>query len=233
MKALRYSLLAIVFTLFVGSPILAATTPFAPSAAAACDSSFLGIPPWYRGLTTGSECEIISPEAAGGIEAFIVKIVLNVIQMAMVLVAYIAAFFIIYGGFLFITNGNDAAGVEKGRRTVLNAVIGLAIALSASTILNFIFSIIGSGSNATINGSDVGISQLDANTIITNALNAAYFIAGVVAVVMIVLAGMSYVTSSGDSGKLTKAKNQILFALAGLIIVVSAFTITNFITGSF
>ncbi len=233
MKLLRYGFLALIFTFFVASPIVAATTPLAPTAAAACDTTFLGIPPWYRGLTTGSECTVISPEAAGGLEAYIVKIVLNVIQMAMVIIAYIAGFFVIYGGFLFITNGSDPAGVEKGRRTVLNAVIGLAIALSATTILNFIFSIIGTGGNASIGNTEVEIAQVDANTVVANALNAAYFIAGMIAVIVIIIAGMSYVTSSGDSGKLTRAKNQILFALAGLILVVSAFTITNFITGSF
>lgn len=66
---------------------------------------------------------------------------------------------------------------------------------------------------------------------IENGLNKVFFWAGIVAVVVIVLAGLKYVTSAGDPGKVATAKNAILYALVGLILVILSFTIVNFVVG--
>lgn len=84
-----------------------------------------------------------------------------------------------------------------------------------------------------INANDVGIPTMDGNTLLANALNLTYFIAGAVAVIVIIAAGIFYVISSGDPGRITKAKNLLTYAIVGLIIVVSAFVITNFVIGRF
>ena len=147
--------LGVLFALFVAAPTLAIVQP-APNASAACgDNRLLGIPAWYRGLTKeitvngNTECVIISPTEVQGdnteaqLTTYITKLVLNVIEMATVIAGYIAAFFILYGGFTFITLGSTSQGVEKARKTILNAVIGLAIALGAIAIINLIFGVLG------------------------------------------------------------------------------------------
>lgn len=85
----------------------------------------------------------------------------------------------------------------------------------------------------TIDASEVGIPEAGGDAIITTVLNLFYFVTGLVAVIVIIVAGMRYATSSGDAGKITASKNQILYAVVGLVIVASAFTITNFIIGRF
>lgn len=67
----------------------------------------------------------------------------------------------------------------------------------------------------------------------TNALDLTYFIAGIVAVVVIVVSGIMYITSSGDAPKVAKAKNMLLYAVVGLILVILAFTITKIVIGRF
>lgn len=131
------------FILFVASPVLAVASPVVSpvSAAASCEPSFLGIPPWYRGLTD-NDCSIITPTGSDDVSSFIWKIVLNVIEMALVLVVYIAVFFIIYGGFLFMTGGSNPSQVEKARKSILNAVVGLVIAMGSIAIVKLIFGII-------------------------------------------------------------------------------------------
>ena len=222
-----------IFTLLVAAPI--ATATLAPTAAAAsqpgCETKILGIPPWYRGLTTAPpDCTILSPTdpSIGGIQNFIWRIVLNGIQMALVISAYIAIFFILYGGFLYITGGGNAAQIEKGRKSIFNAVIGLVIAMGSIAITNFIFTIIGNAST-TPNG----IPTLTGEQLLRNGLNITYFAAGTVAVIVIIIAGINYVTSTGDAGKVTKAKNMLTYAVVGLIIVLVAFAITNFVIGRF
>jgi len=142
MKTLFKNVLAASLFIFaIASPVMTLATPTTVSAAAKCEQRLLGIPPWYRGLTTDS-CTIVSPDAAGGLAPFIWRIVLNGIEMAIVVVAYIAVFFILYGGFLYITGGASPGQLEKARKTITNAVIGLVIAMGAIAINNLIFSII-------------------------------------------------------------------------------------------
>lgn len=228
MKKLLRIFFAGAFILFVASPVMAVATPVASPVGAACESTILGIPPWYRGLTEGDDCNIVDPNTVGGPSNFVWRIVLNVIQMGLVIVAYIALFFIIYGGFLFITGGSNPSQVEKGRKSVLNAVVGLVVAMGSIAVTNFIFGILeGAPTNAD------GVPMLSGEQILQNILNIVYFAAGAVAVIIIVLGGLSYITAAGDSSKVTRAKNMLVYSIAGLVIVLVAFAITNFIIGRF
>lgn len=64
---------------------------------------------------------------------------------------------------------------------------------------------------------------------ITDIINAVIAVLGIVAVVVIIIGGISYMTSSGDAGKVKKAKDTILYGVIGLVIVVLAFAIVNFV----
>ncbi len=58
--------------------------------------------------------------------------------------------------------------------------------------------------------------------VITRIANIFALITGIAAVVVIIVGGFEYVRSSGDSAKVNKAKNTIMFAVIGLVIVVIA-----------
>lgn len=68
---------------------------------------------------------------------------------------------------------------------------------------------------------------------LTPILNLVYTVTGLVAVVAIIIGGILYVTSDGDSGKLQRAKNSIVYSIVGLIFVILAAAITNFVLGAF
>ena len=52
---------------------------------------------------------------------------------------------------------------------------------------------------------------------------------GIIAVIMLIIGGIRYVTSGGDAKKVTDAKNTVLYAIIGLIISFLAFAIVNFV----
>jgi len=54
-------------------------------------------------------------------------------------------------------------------------------------------------------------------------------IAGIAAVIMIVVGGLRYITSGGDSSKVASAKSSIIYAIVGLIIVALAQVIVRFV----
>lgn len=80
----------------------------------------------------------------------------------------------------------------------------------------------------------VGDESTDSNLTgnITNILNAIIGVLGIVAVVVIIIGGVGYMTSSGDAGKVKKAKDTILYGIIGLIVVALSFAIVNFVIGN-
>lgn len=66
-------------------------------------------------------------------------------------------------------------------------------------------------------------------SILKLVVNVLSVVVGFVAVVMIIVAGFRYITSGGESGKVTGAKNAIVYAIVGLIIVALAQVIVRFV----
>lgn len=67
------------------------------------------------------------------------------------------------------------------------------------------------------------------NEIIKLVINIFSVVVGLVAVIMIIVGGLKYITSGGDSGNVTGAKNTILYAIVGLIVVALAQFIVRYV----
>ncbi len=78
----------------------------------------------------------------------------------------------------------------------------------------------------TVDGEDAG-TKVD--NIIKLVINVLSLIVGVVSVIMIIIGGLKYITSGGDSGNITGAKNTILYAIIGLVIVALAQVVVKFV----
>ena len=62
-------------------------------------------------------------------------------------------------------------------------------------------------------------------------LNIAFAIIGSIAVLIIVVAGFKFITSSGKPEEIAKAKDTIIYAAVGLLVCVSAISIVSFVAG--
>ena len=78
--------------------------------------------------------------------------------------------------------------------------------------------------------SSTNVNNLE-DTII-GILNGVIGLLSVVAIIVIIIGGVRYMTSSGDSAKLTKARDTILYAAIGLIICALAAVIVNFVVNN-
>lgn len=126
--------LAIALAITAGGGLLA-TVPVA--AHASCEKPILTFPVWYHGLVNG-DCSMKSPADVGGLSVYIWTIVLNIIDILLQLVGYLSIFFIIYGGFQYLTSAGAADGTVKGRKTIANAVIGLILSIVSVAIVTFV-----------------------------------------------------------------------------------------------
>lgn len=59
------------------------------------------------------------------------------------------------------------------------------------------------------------------------------FIIGAVSVIMLIIGGIRYTISQGDSSAITSAKNTILYAIVGLVVAILAYAAVSFIIQSF
>lgn len=65
--------------------------------------------------------------------------------------------------------------------------------------------------------------------VFTKITNTVLFAVGIISVIMLIVGGLRYIISGGDSKKVTDAKNTIMYAIIGLIIAILAFAIVNFV----
>lgn len=70
-------------------------------------------------------------------------------------------------------------------------------------------------------------------TIFRGVANALIFLVGSVSVIMIIIGGLRYVISNGDSKQISAAKDTLLYAIIGVIVAIAAYAIINFITTAF
>ena len=118
------------------------------------------------------------------------------------------------------------------------AVMGIA-AVSTLGAAAFVAPVSAASDYTTISGYTTGTSAgsgsgqgTDLMSTLQTIINVALGLIGFVAVVMIILGGFQYITSSGDAAKVTKAKNTIMYGVIGLVIALLAFAIVNFILGN-
>jgi hypothetical protein len=111
------------------------------------------------------------------------------------------------------------------------ALIALLSVFLAPTSLAFNLTI-SDGANSA-RGVDQATTLFGSAGIFTTISNVMLFLVGAISVIMIVVGGLRYVISGGNSGNITAAKNTILYAIVGLIIAIMAYAIINFVIGSF
>lgn len=72
----------------------------------------------------------------------------------------------------------------------------------------------------------------DVPTTAQTIINVMVSVVGIVAVAVIVIGGILYVTSTGDASKAKRAQHTILYGVVGLVVAILAYAIVNFVLKS-
>lgn len=76
---------------------------------------------------------------------------------------------------------------------------------------------------------NVGGTKTNLESAVVGIINGVIGVLALVCVVVIIIGGVNYMTSSGDAGKVKKAKDTILYGVIGMIVCILAFAIVNFV----
>lgn len=82
----------------------------------------------------------------------------------------------------------------------------------------------GNGQQESLDG-DEGVFKTVTNVML--------YIIGAISVIMLIIGGIRYVVSGGESSAVTGAKNTILYAVIGIIVAIVAYAVVNFVITSF
>jgi hypothetical protein len=127
------------------------------------------------------------------------------------------------------------------RRIIVTAGVTLSLAIAPAALIPAVASAAdingclsqgtdlttGSGTACTAGDNATGTQKIQ--DIVTLVVNIFSIVVGIVAVIMILVGGFKYITSGGDSGNITSAKNTIVYAIIGLVIVALAQFIVKFV----
>jgi ABC-type Fe3+ transport system permease subunit len=105
--------------------------------AAACDRpNFLSFPTWYAYLprkVVDGQCTPIVDNISD-----VWLIVAAVISILLRIAALLAVFFVIYGGIQLTTSQGNPDATSKARTTIINALVGLLLAITAAALVQFV-----------------------------------------------------------------------------------------------
>lgn len=125
--------------------------------------------------------------------------------------------------------------IKNNMRNILVGLLLLApllvpVTVNAQTIENGLCNGVNlgtTGEGGSCKNDDNATDKVDG--LITLVINIFSIVVGVVAVIMIIVGGLKYITSAGDSNNVTSAKNTILYAIIGLVVVALAQFIVQFV----
>jgi len=145
------------------------------------------------------------------------------------IIVVISMIFIVIGALIYMTSAGNDKRMELGKGAIFAAVVGLAIGIAAPSFLREIYDILGADpeGEAALTGAP-SIAE-----IVLNVLNFLLSIAGVLGIIMLVAAGIAYLTAAGNEGQIETAKKMTKWAIIGIAVALGALVIVKQVANFF
>ncbi|MBC7564971.1 hypothetical protein H7100_01930 [Candidatus Saccharibacteria bacterium] len=123
--------------------------------------------------------------------------------------------------------------MKKNLKTAMPLLVATMLVLVVSVFIStdsFALTVFDGVNAARGNGQPTEL--FGAGGVISTITNVLLFIVGALSVIMLIIGGLRYVISAGNSTAVTAAKNTVLYAIVGLVISFLAFAVINYIISS-
>lgn len=168
------------------------------------------------GATSGPT-DFINPLRFTSVEDFLGGI-MTAIQRIIVVLALV---FIMIGAVMILTSAGNSGMVEKGKGAITMALVGLALGVAAPSLLKELANIVGWGGASSVAGA------LTLSEIALRVLNFLLGTMGIVALVMLVIGAIMYLTSAGDKDRIDKGKEIFKYSLIGVLLAMSSMVLVT------
>jgi hypothetical protein len=111
-----------------------------------CNISFFALPPWYKYLplqydAVTKTCNVDDTKfqlLGTGSNSGLLLIALAIVDLLLRVAALAAVGFVVWGGIQYVTSQGDPSATSKAKNTIINALVGLVIAMFATGIVVFV-----------------------------------------------------------------------------------------------
>lgn len=154
-------------------------------------------------------------------------LILGIVRFLESLLGAVAVFVIIFSGLSLVTSFANEENATRHKKALMWAILGLVVVLiSHNVIMQFFFVVDPQTGEAGVNPQQ-GLLDL------AGIINFLLTFLSVFATIAIIVAGIMWVVNFGNTEVVDKAKKTILWAVAGVIIAISGYALTNtLITGN-
>ena len=139
------------------------------------------------------------------------------------LVVTLALLMIVIGGVMYIISFGNADSMKKAKSIVLAALIGLAIVIAAPAFLKEIAILLGWDTASAIEGG----TNLTLTQIAVKVLNFLLSIIGTLAIIMMIISGIMYLSSAGNDGRMKQAKGIFMASLIGIAVALASMVLVT------
>lgn len=140
-------------------------------------------------------------------------------------IVVLALVFIVVGAVLYITSAGNQGQVTMAKTAITAALIGLAIGILAPTFLREIATVLGWNSRAPLPEEVSGARSVA--DILLSVLNFLLGIVGVLAIIMLVVGGVMFLTAAGSQDRITTGKKIVTYSLLGIVVALASLVIVR------
>jgi hypothetical protein len=144
------------------------------------------------------------------------------------IVVVLAILAIVIGGVIYVISAGNSGLMTTAKGAITGALIGLAVVIAAPSFLKEVYTIVG-GKNAP---SQIQ-NALSLTQIAMKTLEFLLGIVGIIAVIMLLIGGIAYMTAGGDTKRAETGRDIVKNALIGIAIVMSALILVKQVVAFF
>ena len=145
------------------------------------------------------------------------------------IIVILSLVFIVIGAVLYITSAGDEGRMKTAKGAITAAMIGLAIGIAAPSFLKEIGNVLGWG--AVNSGAVAGAKTL--SEIARNVLDFLLSIVGILAIIMLVVGGIMYLTAAGNEDQIDTGKKIVKWSIVGIAVALASLVIVSQIAALF
>jgi hypothetical protein len=170
---------------------------------------------------SGESTSFTNPLEATTVEGLLTSI-LSAIQRIIVTLALV---FVAIGALMILVSAGSPETVEKGKKAITMALVGLSLGIAAPSILKELAGILGWGTATPLPANVTAATTL--SVIALKVLNFLLGISGVVALIMLVIGAIMYLTSAGDEDRIDTGKKIFKNSLIGILIIMASMVLVR------
>lgn len=147
----------------------------------------------------------------------------SILDTLRAIIVTLALVFLVVGAVLYIVSSGNDSTMKMAKGAITAAMIGLAIGLAAPSFLREISNVLGWTS---VNNPDVE-GALTLSQIALNVLHFLLSVVGILAIIMLVIGGIMYLTSAGSEDRAETGKKIVLYSIIGIFVALAALVIVS------